>query len=601
MMVMKWIGNNKKEVASVQLSTVNERISVGNKLFAAAWIFEIVAATIGLYVAWTTGNNIAALEGDVSQAQQAQIILGSLPFVMVALAEVLKIPIVYLVYINRNLITKFIFSIVLFGLTLITFETLAAAFENQFTNITHKVKETEREIVDTTNSILELKSKIKETEAQTLESLNDKYNKNINSLNKTYDEKIKNLKSQIITVEQALEKAPTNKVDLLHSQITEFKKVKSSKILLLREDYQQEKNSRSSKLSAFQKDRNEGIKTIDDQLEKLNKVISDHNERADNKWNVPYCKKDNNCKKNYVLIDNFNNDKDKLLKSSQEKNDEDQYFKKHMTEKDQIEVEYQVKIDELSVQIDSVNEAILNKKTNSLQIKNIVNNLERIRAKHKGNIDFSENNHKATIELFNLNKDKIGEWSSQIESKDQLIKKLNEESDEHEEFTQIYRVTKHFNGYESLSQVTPNDVAITAFWWYGSLAALVSIMGVVLAFGALILRHPKERYKELKKEKRHRLKNTIRRVFISLRKRIRRPKVITKIKFKEVIKEVIKEVPVQKVVLTEVPVEVIKKEVFYEPLYTKDPDLLKFGTAKVRDILNKFGKDKTVKKDDKGS
>jgi hypothetical protein len=92
-------------------------------------------------------------------------------------------------------------------------------------------------------------------------------------------------------------------------------------------------------------------------------------------------------------------------------------------------------------------------------------------------------------------------------------------------------------------------------------------------------------------------------MFISLRKRIREPKIVTKIRIKEVPKEVIKEVPVQKVVLTEVPVEVIKKEVFYEPLYTKDPDLLKFGTAKVRDILNKFGKgkDKIVKKDDKDS
>ena len=148
-----------------------------------------------------------------------------------------------------------------------------------------------------------------------------------------------------------------------------------------------------------------------------------------------------------------------------------------------------------------------------------------------------------------------------------------------------------------ISDVTMEDVTKTAFWWYGSLAALVSIMGVVLSFGAFILMHPNEKY--LNKGKRYQLKNTIRRMFISLRKRIREPKVITKIRIKEVPKEVIKEVPVQKVVLTEVPVEIVKKEVFYEPLYTKDPDLLKFGTAKVKDILSKFGKDKSraTKKD----
>ena len=152
----------------------------------------------------------------------------------------------------------------------------------------------------------------------------------------------------------------------------------------------------------------------------------------------------------------------------------------------------------------------------------------------------------------------------------------------------------------TIADVTLENVTKTAFWWYGSLAALVSIMGVVLAFGALILRHPKEKYKDLNPEKRHRLKNTIRRMFVSLRKRIREPKIVTKTIIKEVPIEVIKEVPVQKVVFTEVPVEIIKKEIFYEPLYTKDPDLLKFGTAKVRDILSKFGKGKD-KKTDKGN
>jgi hypothetical protein len=149
------------------------------------------------------------------------------------------------------------------------------------------------------------------------------------------------------------------------------------------------------------------------------------------------------------------------------------------------------------------------------------------------------------------------------------------------------------------ADVTLEDVTKTAFWWYGSLAALVSIMGVVLAFGALILKHPKEKYKDLNPEKRHRLKNSIRRMFVSLRKRIREPKIVTRTVIKEVPKEVIKEIPVDKVVLKEVPIEIVKKEIFYEPLYTKDPDLLKFGTAKVRDILSKFGKDKS-KDTDKG-
>jgi hypothetical protein len=142
-----------------------------------------------------------------------------------------------------------------------------------------------------------------------------------------------------------------------------------------------------------------------------------------------------------------------------------------------------------------------------------------------------------------------------------------------------------------ISDVTMEDVTKTAFWWYGSLAALVSIMGVVLAFGAFILMHPNEKY--LNKGKRYQLRNTIRRMFISLRKRIREPKIITKIRVKEVPVEVIKEVPVQKVVLTEVPVEVTRVEEVYVPRYSDDKDLLKLGTARyVKDIIGNFGKSK---------
>jgi len=34
-------------------------------------------------------------------------------------------------------------------------------------------------------------------------------------------------------------------------------------------------------------------------------------------------------------------------------------------------------------------------------------------------------------------------------------------------------------------------------------------------------------------------------------------------------------------------VEVVKKEVVHTPIYTNDPDLLKFGATNIKDILKK--------------
>ena len=53
--------------------------------------------------------------------------------------------------------------------------------------------------------------------------------------------------------------------------------------------------------------------------------------------------------------------------------------------------------------------------------------------------------------------------------------------------------------------------------------------------------------------------------------------------FAEIVKEIVE---VDKVVYKEVPKEVVRKEVIHVPIYTNDPDLIKFGTTKVKDILD---------------
>jgi hypothetical protein len=51
----------------------------------------------------------------------------------------------------------------------------------------------------------------------------------------------------------------------------------------------------------------------------------------------------------------------------------------------------------------------------------------------------------------------------------------------------IYKFTKYRMGAKAISEVTLDNLAITAFWWYGSLAMLVSMMGVFLAFSGYLM------------------------------------------------------------------------------------------------------------------
>jgi hypothetical protein len=590
---MEYIKNDKQNVANVQLSTVNERISMGNKLYVAAWIFEIVAATIGLYVAWTTGNNISVLEGNISPEQQAQIILGSLPFIMVALAELLKIPIVYLVYINRNIRTKVFFSIILFGLTIITFETLASAFENQFTNITHKIQEPQDTIDKAKINIAKNKEKIQKANSITSASPTEDHEKEVSNLTKVYSLTLITFEDRKKSIEKSLTKGIDQKVTKLNQSIVNFPNRRLKEILLLKDIYKEAKKSRIDEFSKRVERRKNKIDRLNYKIKMHNSAIKQQNASAKGS-SLPWCKDDKQCNKNYSAIDEL---EDKLSNiPSVLEVDETVYYSVYTKElaylNEHLDKEL-LRLDGDIVLIQKNKKYVLNNDADLTEIKSKISSLI---GRHNQNLKTAEAGRIESLESLKLKKEEIKGWEAEILIIESKIKKLDEILREHAAYTQVWRFTKYRIGKTpSLDEVTT-----TAFWWYGSLAVLVSIMGVVLAFGALILRHPKEKYKELNPEKRHRLKNTIRRMFVSLRKRIREPKIVTKTIIKEVPKEVIKEVPVQKVVLTEVPVEIIKKEIFYEPLYTKDPDLLKFGTAKVRDILSKFGKGKD-KKTDKGN
>ena len=166
------------------------------------------------------------------------------------------------------------------------------------------------------------------------------------------------------------------------------------------------------------------------------------------------------------------------------------------------------------------------------------------------------------------------------------------------EQTQIYRIAKSFYGIEDGIIITEEQISFVAKVWFGSLAGIVSSMGIFLAFGAFIFQYAGSEYQTKKPS--GFVKRAFRKTLIARRKKYNEPKIVTKIQEVEVPKEVIKEVPVDKIVIQEVkvevpvdkivvqevPVEVVKKEVVHVPIYTNDPDLIKFGTPKVKDIVD---------------
>ena len=114
-----------------------EKQKYANFIFWVALIVEILAASIGLFFAWSTGFNayeqIPAEERTTSTLIYA--IQGSLPFFLIAVIEPLKIPLAGGLYMVSDLRWKLLIFLALMGLTLVTFETMFTSFEQNLTNV----------------------------------------------------------------------------------------------------------------------------------------------------------------------------------------------------------------------------------------------------------------------------------------------------------------------------------------------------------------------------------------------------------------------------------------------------------------------------------
>ena len=239
-------------------------------------------------------------------------------------------------------------------------------------------------------------------------------------------------------------------------------------------------------------------------------------------------------------------------------------------------------------------------------------------------------------EIDKYRQSEINKLSQLDKEKDDILAILN--NLEHEELilrqeiekayqnTQIYRVAKWWYDIEDGHIVKDWQINNIVQVWYGSLAFVVATMGTFLAFGAFILKYSGPEYKDFRSAGGSGpIGRALRKTLAARRKKYNEPKIkeivseveveVERVVEKEVEvekvveKEVIKEVPVEKIVTVDkevvvevpkivevpVPVEVVKKEVVHYPIFTNDPDYLKFSKTKFTDLV---GNDTTKKKDD---
>jgi len=113
-------------------------------LIKMAWSVEVVAVLIGLMISLVVSINAAesyatGKEGAGFLSTTSNMLVAGLPFVLVAIVELCKIPLTFTFMAVENVKWRVIFACFVFFLCLITFETMLNGFERNFSNLNYAI------------------------------------------------------------------------------------------------------------------------------------------------------------------------------------------------------------------------------------------------------------------------------------------------------------------------------------------------------------------------------------------------------------------------------------------------------------------------------
>lgn len=134
-------------------------------LIGLAWAVEIIAVLIGLMisivVSMSANESYTGQETSNLLGQSASVLVSGLPFLLVAVVELCKIPLTFAFMAVKNVFWRSLFLFFVAFLCLITFETMLNGFERNFSNLNYSI-DTRKNNIENIDAEIELLNRRKE-------------------------------------------------------------------------------------------------------------------------------------------------------------------------------------------------------------------------------------------------------------------------------------------------------------------------------------------------------------------------------------------------------------------------------------------------------
>lgn len=594
----------------------NEKIS--RVLITFAWLIEAFAVLAGLAISVMVGidtyNKNLEITGEGRAVTNAtNVVIAALPFLMVSVVELAKIPVAQAVYATRQIFWRSLFFLMLLFLAAITFETALNGFERNYNNLNYQVsvvrekleavftrtdvinskvtkaKSLTRELVisefDRQNQIFTANREVEMAALQTARSL-----ANTSSVATALEAEIArlNLKRNQISDER------TQRIDKLERNRKE--EVDSSKRAMqvgqeqLKLDASNKRTAIEDELTRAEREADRARKVLDRAINTRTKEIKDaaffRVNGVTKAQDLMVKKAQESLTKSQSVVERTQNRlrgfgtgsvvEDNLSKSNTAVTT---ILKRYDLERDKINREYSQKIETVDSLVTQKSDALLkkigiNKDDINRERARLEGEIKRIQTNYDVNLDKIISARDEQFDIVDLREETMASYELELSDLADQTAEYKSMINVKAADNQIYRIAMMFSPDAATPADVPRGVVdMVGKVWFSSLAMVIAITGILLALASQVVKDPKQTSVGGNSS----LTATFRRLLIDMRKRQRQPKIVETIIEREVEKIVVitKEIPVDKVVLKEVVVEVVKKEIVHVPVYSDDPDLIK--------------------------
>lgn len=461
-------------------------------LIKLAWSVEIVAVLIGLMISLVV--SISASQAFMSGQEDAgffgttsNMLVAGLPFLLVALVELCKIPLTFTFMAVTNVKWRLIFMFFVFFLCTITFETMLNGFERNFSNLNFAIDTRKNQIENINAEIGLLEIRRDRIQKFTEEDLLAEVEGEQSQIDSTYSANVRrtdaNTKALLDQIDYSFKDDIDAEIDALmvrrdsyyedwNTERAEIEERFSTILLGNISDSRGEKERLVEELEALKREKRQRVK----EAGFLTRA------GVEKRYNDMIAAKD----RQIAEISTGYLGGDALTKQAVM---EDQ-FKAQMAF---MNDKYQGRIDDINARIEAKKQEIIDKEQANISLEStLLSNADKSRARYltikrdaEGELDAYRQEKESELAI-------IGRQVEEIEDKIFMLR--NDQRNIRANINmlisqnQVYRIAMYAYGKESPIDVERRMVGLVALLWFGSLALIASVTGVMLALAGFYLK-----------------------------------------------------------------------------------------------------------------